>query len=243
MNRAIIGNEDWMELRQLWKIVRRRWWIILLPTLAALVYAGYSALRTPPSGSFAVTMQFTAAEPANGQAQGYEDSNYYPWLASEYVVNALTDWVRTSSFASDVSADLSAQGIDIPAGALQGRISADNERSVMRLYLSWHDAEQLAAIAGAASRVLQNRSGSAFPQIGPDDLVVVPLDQPAIAAVPPPASTRLDPLIRAGLGLAAGVALAFLADYLDPTLRERAEVEALGLTVLAEIPPRGSART
>jgi len=33
-----------------------------------------------------------------------------------------------------------------------------------------------------------------------------------------------------------GVALAFLAEYLDPTLRSRAEVETLGWPVIAEIP-------
>lgn len=232
-----------MELRQLWKIAQRRWWIILLPTLAALAYAGYTVLRMPPRATFATTIRFTAAEPANGQSLGYEDSNYYPWLASEYVVNALTDWVRTSSFADEVSADLAANGVDIPAGALQGAISADNERSVMRLYINWGDADQLAAIAGAATRVLRDRSGAYWPQSGVGTLVVVPLDQPAIAPIPPPVTSRLDPIVRAGLGFVAGVALAFLVDYLDPTLRERADVEALGFRVLAEVPPRGSART
>jgi capsular polysaccharide biosynthesis protein len=38
--------------------------------------------------------------------------------------------------------------------------------------------------------------------------------------------------------LAGGVALAFLVDYLDPSVRERADVEALGLKVLAEVPKR-----
>jgi capsular polysaccharide biosynthesis protein len=38
--------------------------------------------------------------------------------------------------------------------------------------------------------------------------------------------------------LAAGVGLAFLLDYLDRSVRDRAEVEALGLTVLSEIPRR-----
>ncbi len=36
--------------------------------------------------------------------------------------------------------------------------------------------------------------------------------------------------------LPTGVALAFLTEYLDPTLRSRSEVEALGLPVIAEIP-------
>ena len=54
--------------------------------------------------------------------------------------------------------------------------------------------------------------------------------------MPPPLSSRFDPIIRFGLGLAAGIALAFLFEYLDPTLRDRREVEAMGLRVLVEVP-------
>jgi capsular polysaccharide biosynthesis protein len=38
------------------------------------------------------------------------------------------------------------------------------------------------------------------------------------------------------LALAVGLGLAFLLDYLDDSLRDAAEAEALGWRVLAEIP-------
>src|SRR5688572_12037929 len=98
-----------MELRQLWKIARRRWWLIALPSLAALAYAVMLYLRAPAGVSYTTAIGFTAAVPPNGEAIGYEDESYYPWLASEYVVNALTDWVTTGSFADEVSAALKAQ--------------------------------------------------------------------------------------------------------------------------------------
>jgi capsular polysaccharide biosynthesis protein len=226
-----------MELRMLWKVVKRRWWLIALPALAALAYAAYGVMTAPGGTHFAASISFTAATPPEGDEVSYEDGEYYPWLSSEYVVNALTDWVRTSSFAEEVSVELAAQGIEIPSGALRPAIAADNERSVMVLYLNWGDAEQLGAIAEAATTVLQTRSVAYFPQLGEGGVDVVPLDSPAIGAVPAPLSSRLDPLVRVALGLAAGVALAFLVEYLDPTLHERAEVESLGLPVLAEIPP------
>ena len=37
-------------------------------------------------------------------------------------------------------------------------------------------------------------------------------------------------------GLVAGLGLALLAHYLDPTVRDRAELERLRLPVIAEIP-------
>lgn len=225
-----------MELRALWKIVRRRWWLILLPSLAAFAYAAYGYMKAPPGGGFTTSIRFTAAEPPDSDAISYEDAELAPWLSSEYIVNALTDWARTNTYAQEVSDQLSTQGIEIPAPAIQGAIAADNVRAVMTLYLSWHDPDQLAALAEAATTVLVERSADYFPQFGDGGVDVVPLDTPGIAPVPPPVSARFDPLIRLGLGVAAGVALAFLVDYLDPTLRDRMEVERMGLPVLAEIP-------
>jgi capsular polysaccharide biosynthesis protein len=232
-----------MELRGLWKIVRRRWWLIALPALAALAYAVYGYLKAPPAGGYSTTIRFTAAQPPQNGGNRYEDTRYYPWLASEYVVNALTDWVRTNSFAWEVSVVLAEEGRDIPAGAIQGSLAADNARSVMALTLSWGNPDDLQAIAAAASTVLRERSADYFPQLGEEEVRVIALDEPVIGPVPPSITARLNPLIRFGLGLAAGVALAFLVEYLDPTLHERAEVERLGFSVLAEVPPeRGRPR-
>lgn len=225
-----------MELRALWKIVLRRWWIIAIPALVALAYAGYGYLKAPQDGGFSTGVRFTAAQSSERCRSGYEDCRYYPWLTSEYIISALSDWTRTSSFAEAVSDEFGAQGQSIPAGALQGAINVQYERSVMLLSISWPDAAQLETIAQAATTVLQERSDDYFPQLGQQELVVVPLDAPAIAPVPLPLSVRLDPLIRFGLGLAAGIALAFLVEYLDPTLHDREGVEALGLKVLAEVP-------
>jgi capsular polysaccharide biosynthesis protein len=226
-----------MELRELWKVVLRRWWLIALPTLAALAFAAYGAASAPPASIYTTGMRFTAATPPeDGDTEGYEDGEYYPWLTSEYVINALTDWARTGSFAAEVSAALAEQDVAIPAAAIQPNISADNERSIMTLYLSWPDADQLAAIAEAAVVVLEEKSPVYFPQFGEGGVEVVPLDAPAIGRVPPPLSSRLDPLVRIAVGLAAGIGLAFLIEYLDPTIRERREVEGLGMAVLAVVP-------
>lgn len=226
-----------MELHQLWKIARRRWWLIALPSLAAFAYAAFLYTRSAPAVGYTTAIRFTAAEPPEGEVTGYEDSSYYPWLASEYVVNALTDWVSTGTFAEEVSAALKEQhGVEIGGSALRGSMRADNARSIMTLYLNWGDAEQIEQIASAATYVLQNRSAEYFPQVRAEGLKVVALDSAAIGAVPPPLTSRIDPLIRLALGIAAGVGLAFLIEYLDPALHDRREVEAIGLNVIAEIP-------
>ena len=57
-----------------------------------------------------------------------------------------------------------------------------------------------------------------------------------VSPVGRPARDQLDLPLRVLLALAAGVGLAFLLDYLDRSVRERSDVEALGLPVLSEIP-------
>jgi len=225
-----------MELRTIGKALRRRWWLIGLPALAALAYASYGYFASPPQGGYATSIRFTAAQPPDSAGEGIRDSAYYQWLTSEYAVNALTDWVKTNSFAQAVSAELAMKGVDIPAGALQGAMVPDNARSIMVVNISWPDADQLAAIAAAVQSALENRSDEFFPAFKARGVSVIALDTPAIGPVPPSLTARLDPLIRFGLGLAAGIALAAVVEYLDPTLRERADIEKMGLAVLAEIP-------
>ena len=88
--------------------------------------------------------------------------------------------------------------------------------------------------------VLQTRNGEAFPQLGGEPAEVVPMDTPVILPVievaTPSLQTRLALPFRAGLGLAAGLALAFAVDYLDATVRDRRDLEEMGIRVLGEIP-------
>lgn len=228
-----------MELRQYWKVFRRWWWLAALP---ALVVAGFAfgSYQSPPP-AYTASLRFTAAQPTPSATPDGFDPNYYRWLTSEYIVNGLADWVQTGSFAESVSRQLASEGVEVPASAVQGAIGADNVRSVLVLYFSWPDADQLRSIAASSARVLETRAWDAFPQLGSDPIRVVPMDSPdtmGIGQVPPSLRSRLDVPLKIGVGLAAGLVLAFAAHYLDPFLRERDELEALGILVIGEIPRR-----
>ncbi len=224
-----------MELRLIARILRRWWWLVVIPVAITVVLAVPLLLRRgAASGGFTTTISYTASQSMTaipGRDGDYQDV----WLASELAVNALTDWVRSNTFSANVSAWAGEQGVLIKDTALLG-ISADNERSVGQIFISWPDADQLGTIAQGAINVLEHYNDTAFPQMGGVPAEVRILNNPVIVPAPPPLTDRFAPLIRIALGLLAGIALAFLAHYLDPVLRGRDDLESLGLPVVASIP-------
>lgn len=227
-----------MEIHLLWKVIRRRWWLVAIPSVTAFIYAAVVFVQSPPQGGYSTQIRFAAAPPPGIDTAdlGYEDSRYFPWKTGEFVIDGLTAWAPSTSFAQEVSDLLEREGIIIPTAEIQGHITADNERSVMTVYIDWPDSAELVAIADAAIEVMRVRHAEYFPQLGSEGAIVTALDEIVVRREPPSIGARLDPIIRFGLGLVLGLALALSIEYIDPTVRDRQEVEALGLTVLAEIP-------
>jgi capsular polysaccharide biosynthesis protein len=219
-----------MELRTYWKILFRRWWLVVVPVVVVALYIAVT--YTPPGPVYQVTIRFAAGTKPAGLSEDYD--RYYPWLASEYVANGLSDIAKTGVFAAAVAERLGDPGL---AGAVQGGIVADSAQSVLVVYLSWPDAAQIVDVADAVSAELSQNGAAYFPQLTGVEPAVRRLDTPSPVALAPGLRAQLmGPAVKIGLALVVGVALALLWHYLDPTVREAEELEALGLAVLAEIP-------
>ena len=219
-----------MELLLIFRILRRWWWLVAIPVAITLALALPSLLnRSGAGGGFTQTITYSAMQQLDAipRTEGdYQDI----WLSSEFVVNAFTDWVRGSSFKDEILAILP------NADLAPLSIAADNVRSVGQVYLSYPDADGLQALSDAAVMVLSTRSGDYFAQLGGKPAFVTILSKTPITAAPPPLADRFGAFIRVGLGLLIGLGVAFLAHYLDPVLRRREDVEALGIPVVGAIP-------
>ena len=154
------------------------------------------------------------------------------WLASEHTVDALTDWVRSSSFRREIQSQLAEP--DTPLDSLN--IAADNVRNVGAIYFSHGNSEALRTIVDAAMLVLTTRSQEYFPQLGGDSAQVTILDQASVTAAGTPLTNRLSPLIRLGIAVLIGLALAFFAEYVDQTIYHQDDLRRLGLPLLGSIP-------
>lgn len=224
-----------MELRAYWKVLKRRWLLIVVPALVVLAVG--VATYTPPPPAYNVGVRFIVGQLPTAAAALEDEERLANWQASEYVVNGLTDWAHGLNFAQMVSDRLAAQGIDVPAGVIMGGLHADNTRSLMQLSLTYGgDPETLRAMMLAAIDVLQTENGNALPQLAGAPATLLVLDEPVVNPIAAGIRSQLDLPLRLLLALAAGLGLAFLVEYLDPTLRGREEVEELSLPVLGEIP-------
>lgn len=224
-----------MELRAYAKILLRRWWAVVAPVV--VVAAGVGVSYVPPPTAYQVVMRFSAGTEPAGLSLDYD--RYYPWQTSEYIANAMADVAETGVFAEAVAARLAELGHDVPSSAVQRGIVTDNARSIVVIYLTWLDPDQIVAVAEAIADELVENSGAYYPQLENLEPALHLLDHPAPTPLPPGLRAQLTgPVIKLALALFVGVGLAFLWHYLDPTVWEREELEELGWKVLARIPRR-----
>lgn len=229
-----------MELKYYWQIIWKRSWI---PALL-LVIVGIASLltsQTPPP-TYSTSMRFTVRVEPQTLSDQFTYEGYYGWLASEYLVDDLTAIVSSQAFADEVNRRLVEMNssIMLPPGVISGVTVAEKQHRIIRLNASWPNAAELDIIAQAMVQAMQQDSGKYLTKINaPGGAVVTLIDPPTPPAANPPSLTqRLNIPVRLLLALLAGLALTFLLDYLDDSVRGRSEVEALGIPVLAEVPKK-----
>jgi capsular polysaccharide biosynthesis protein len=226
-----------MELRSYWRILKRRWLYLVVPTLIVLAIGLITYSR--PAPLYNAGVRFIVGQAPIGSASLTDEQRLANWKTSEYVVNALADWVRGGQFADLVSDGLAQQGITVAPQAIVAGTSADSTRSMMVLSISYGDPVVLEQIMHEAGRVLIEQNDLGLPQLGGEPAQLVQLDEPIVNRLSASIVRQLDLPLRIVLALFAGVGLALLVEYLDPTIRDRQEVEGMGLSVIGAIPGSG----
>jgi capsular polysaccharide biosynthesis protein len=217
-----------MELRHYWRIVWRRWWLVA--ALVGIVLVVSLVMYQEPEPVYVATMRFAigieGSEPVNAASgEGRSDA----WLASEYLADDLSEVLKGGDFAARIS-----EGVGFPVPA--GTIFASREHRIMTVDVTWRDGDEVQAIAEAVGAAVQDGGAGYFPQLVGVEAQAVLIDGPGIGQVGRSLTDKLDLPIRLFVAFVVGVGLTFLWDYLDDTIRDRAEVEALDVPVLGEIP-------
>jgi capsular polysaccharide biosynthesis protein len=225
-----------MELKDYFRVVWRYWWLIA--ALVVVVGVGSWIFRAQPASQYQASVRFTIgvnAPPAT-EVSGY-DPILTSYQASEYIRDDFVEIIKSDAFADDVNATLAKMGVsDIKVS--KGNISAaiEKQRRLMSLTITWHNAAQAQKIADAAVTNLSENNAKYFAQLGAAGASVAVIDKPVAYLVGASLREQLDIPIRVLLALLAGIALAFILDYLDTSVRDARDAEKLGLRVVGEIP-------
>lgn len=228
-----------MELRAYWAIIMRRWWLpvglaLLVGALALVVQRPWQ----PRPVSYNASMRFNVGIQPERIPGVYTYDRYYTMLTSEYLVDDLGEIVRSQAFAGAVSQRLAGEGITVPAGAIGASTQPGKLHRILTVSINWPNENELRAIANAVAATLTGGGADFFGQFSADEADIRLIDPPVVGIAGRPASEQLEIPLRVLLALAAGLGLAFLLDYLDRSVRDRSDIEKLGLPILAEIPRR-----
>lgn len=227
-----------MELLAYWHIIRRRWW---LPVLLTLLVSLLSALQlrpwqtAPPTYSASMRMLIGVLPVTDADLTAY-DARFYAWQTSEYLVDDFTEVVSSSLFSQQVRQRLATEGLEVPPGAIRGSSSTGRQHRILTLTINWPNREELAAIADAVVTELLENSAFYFTQLGTENSTVTVLDQPTISTIGPSLRARTEWPLRVLLAFIVGIGLAFLLDYLDTSVRNSQDLEAMGIPVVGTIP-------
>jgi capsular polysaccharide biosynthesis protein len=223
-----------MDLRSYWQILKRRWIYVIGPVAIVLILGLITYDK--PATNYNAGIRFIVGQEPTIAAIESDEERLANWKTSEYVVNTLADWVKGGQFAQLVSEDLSEDGIVVAPQAIVGGTTSDSTRSMMVLSITYFDPLVLEQIMQAAADVLINQNELGLPQLGGETAQLVQLDEPIVNSISASIINQLDLPLRIALAFFAGIGLAFLVEYLDPTIRNSDELELMELPVIGLIP-------
>ena len=214
-----------MELRDYLRILRKRWWIILLVTaLTAGAAFAFSAMQTPVYKS-TIQLSVWPARIDNG-AQ----------LAAKSLLRAFAVYVDSDSFAQRVINELK---LEMEAKTLNEAVTIESkdEDFLIQIDVLNTDGEQANRIAKTwAVKVVEWRNQENQEQRKEDHVEAAIVQEPSYGKFRP--QTTLNTLAGGILGLMLGGLIVFVLEWIESgVLRTPEDVErAMGMTVLGAIP-------
>lgn len=206
-------------------ILRRRWWlVVVLAVVGAAAGYGFSKLQEPIFRSSA-KLYVMPARPDYGNT-----------LFIQNVIRQYGQLIVAERFLKGVSEGLK---LDLPVEEMRKRVTASGnvENSVILMDVDDTDAGRARAIARQLMQDFIRDQDARMKTVDPANRIDVrAYDEPTPATLFRP-QTRVNVMAAGFLGLLVGLALAFLLELLDDTLKSAEDVDRLiGVPVLSGIP-------
>jgi capsular polysaccharide biosynthesis protein len=255
-----------MELRQYWNVIWKRRWLVLAIIVLAGAFSAYSFLTTQRTyeldTEYTVRYPQTAANGDNGTITDTpaiilsDYKGYYYYLSSEYQVDDFTRIVETDAFAEAVIKvmqerlsnnqtrdllDPAKYRSDLEKLRPQEVVEwmgADRKHRELRLFIEAPSRDLAKHIMDAAGEVLTEARYQPVRGRFDDRPIFGQLDMVTYESLESSTSREvINAAIRLFMGIVAALAIVFLLEYLDNSVRdERDAHKVLDLPVIGAIP-------
>jgi receptor protein-tyrosine kinase len=224
-----------VELRDYWRVLRHRWILILLITLAGGAAAfGLTALATKTYTARATVFVSTAPSTSGAAGQSLADS-------SKFGLDRIKSYVELADSELVLQPVISTLHLNTTVSALARTVTATNPVDTVLLYISVADTDpvQAARTANAVAIQVGNTIESLeTPRAGSTSPVKVTVTREAtIPTAPTSPRPKLNLALGLFVGLAAGIGIAMLRELLDTTVSGAGDVATItGSAPLAAVP-------
>lgn len=222
-----------MQPRDYWRVLKKRWPLIVATVVVAVVASFlFARLQTP---IYRATV-FLTVSPARS-------SDYGQAMAIENQLRQFARLLQTNRLAAIVDERLQ---LDLPLDRLRSKVkvSAVSEDLLLMMEVDDTDPNRARDIAFVwADEFVRSHQDAMAVKQPSDRIEIALLDRPEPATLNFPKRTQIM-LAAAILGLLLGTVLAFGLDFLDDTLKSPDDVDRfVGTPLLAMIPVNGAAKS
>jgi len=230
-----------LELREYWSIIRRRWWLPVAITLVALIASTAVGIRGATAFKTDMRIAISTIPTPDPNATLYYDPIYYSNLDSEYLADDMSEFMTSRAFADEVVRELAVGGkqSEVDPITIVNATRTKKTHRFIDVTITTSTLDQGELIGGSISRILNDPAHLAI------YLKALAAYNTQMTVVTPPVTHRANTVagligeigLRTVIGLLVGIGLAFVIDYVDPSVRTREEAETLLQTpVLGQIP-------
>jgi capsular polysaccharide biosynthesis protein len=230
-----------LELREYWSIIRRRWWLPVAIMLVALIASTAVGIRGATAFKTDMRIAISTIPTPDPNATLYYDPIYYSNLDSEYLADDMSEFMTSRAFADEVVRELAVgnKQSDVDPITIVNATRTKKTHRFIDVTITTSTLEQGELIGGSISRILNDPAHLAI------YLKALTAYNTQMVVVTPPVTHRANTIpgligeigLRTVIGLLVGLGLAFVIDYVDPSVRTREEAEAIvQVPVLGQIP-------
>lgn len=238
-----------MQLSDLRNGLQRRWKLFLAVSVISAI-ALLAAYR-PVTTLYRAELRFIVGTQPLDSTLLREEEKYYLWVASEYVVAGVSDYINAGDFKQLVSGRLVADGLDeFDPESVAEFISSGFERSRLIVAVTHPEEQMVERIAFASADALLSIDSVDLDEIDtarPLDIRIPQLERSPAFVYPIDNDLLIEEIDLSGevvrsiiprvlAALTIGLLAVLFAEFYDPTIRNRNSAETLTLPILAEIP-------